>query len=100
LAIVREYFVSASLVGYKVSESLYSIIKCLVPLSSGERVLRKVLRQFTYDLPNLHRHLKREVNAFYREGLSRLIKKELADHVGNEDTLEEASKIKELKEDP
>ena len=29
-----------------------------------------------------------------------MIKKELADHVGNEDTLEEASKIKELKEDP
>jgi hypothetical protein len=29
-----------------------------------------------------------------------LIKKELADNVGNEDTLEEASKIKELKEDP
>ena len=75
LAIVREYFVSASLVGYKVSESLYSIIKCLVPLSSGEKVLRKVLRQFTYDLPNLHRHLRKEVNAFYREGLSRLIKK-------------------------
>lgn len=40
------------------------------------------------------------MNAFYREGLCRLIKKELADHVGNEDTLEEASKIKELKEDP
>lgn len=86
--------------GPKVSESLYSIIKCLVPLSSGERVLKKVLRQFTMDLPALHRHLRKEVNAFYREGLCRLIKKELADHVGNEDTLEEASKIKELKEDP
>ena len=51
--------ISASLVGPKVSESLYSIIKCLIPLSSGERVLKKVLRQFSYELPNLHRHLKR-----------------------------------------
>ena len=47
------------MVGPKVSESLYSIIKCLIPLSSGERVLRKVLRQFSFDLPNLHRHVKR-----------------------------------------
>lgn len=63
-------------------------------------MLRKVLKQFFFDIPNLHRHIKREVNDFYREGLCRLIKKELADHVGNEDTLEEASKIKELREDP
>lgn len=88
LAVVREYFVSAALVGPKVTESLYTILKCLVALSSGERVLRKVLRQFNTDLSSVHRHLKREVNAFYREGLCRMIKKELSDHVGNDDTLE------------
>ena len=63
IAVIREYLISASF-GSKISESLYSIIKCLIPLSSGERVLKKILRQFTLDLPGLHSHLKKEVNCF------------------------------------
>jgi len=80
--------------GNKISENVYNIIKCLVALSSGERVLSKILKEFSLDLPGLHRHLRKETNAFYREGLSRAIKNHLANHVGSGDTMQEASKIK------
>jgi hypothetical protein len=52
--------------GNKISENVYNIIKCLVALSSGERVLSKILKEFSLDLPGLHRHLRKETNAFYR----------------------------------
>lgn len=35
IAIIREYLISALMVGFKFSESLYNILKCLVALSSG-----------------------------------------------------------------
>jgi hypothetical protein len=66
-----------------VSESLYLIITCLIALSSGVKVLKKILRQFTLELNNIHKHLKAETCLFYREGLSRLIKTQLIDYVGN-----------------
>jgi hypothetical protein len=45
--------------GNKISENVYNIIKCLVALSSGERVLGKILKEFSLDLPGLHRHLRK-----------------------------------------
>lgn len=84
---------------YQVSESLYTITKCLIVLSSGERLLKKLLKQFNVELTTIHRHVKKEATTFYRDGLSRLIKSQLMEYIGNEDTLEEASKIKELKND-
>lgn len=87
------------MVGFKFSESLYNILKCLVALSSGEKVLRKVLHQFSVELSTHHKHLRKDSCQFYREALSKLIKNQLIDYVGNSDTLEEVSRIKELKED-
>jgi hypothetical protein len=52
--------------GFKFSESLYAILKCLVALSSGEKVLRKVLHQFSVELSTHHKHLKKENCQFYR----------------------------------
>ena len=72
---------------FKVSDSLHIIIKSLVSLSSGERVAKKVLKQFSYELTLIHRYLKKDVNVFYRDGLSKLTKMHLMDFVGNEDTL-------------
>lgn len=46
IAILREYFLSAYMNEYQVSESLYTIMKCLIVLSSGERLLKKLLKQF------------------------------------------------------
>lgn len=80
--------------GFRFSESLYNILKCLVALSSGEKVLRKVLHQFTVELSSLHKHLRKDNCQFYREALSKLVKSQLIDYVGNSDTLEEVSKIK------
>lgn len=85
---------------FKVSDSLHIIMRTLVSLSSGERVAKKVLKQFSYELTTIHRHLKKDVNVFYRDGLSKLTKMHLMDFVGNEDTLEEISKIRELRSDP
>lgn len=79
---------------FKVSDSLHIIMKSLVSLSSGEKVARKVLKQFSLELTSIHRHLKKDVNVFYRDGLSKLTKMHLMDFIGNEDTLEETSKIK------
>ena len=94
IAIIREYLISAMMTGFRFSESLYNILKCLVALSSGEKVLRKVLHQFTVDLSSLHKHLRKDNCQFYREALSKLVKSQLIDYVGNSDTLEEVSKIK------
>ena len=58
-------------------------MKSLVSLSSGERVLKKVLKQFSYELTSIHRHLKKDVNIFYRDGLSKLTKLHLMDFIGN-----------------
>lgn len=99
IAIIREYLISALMTGFKFSESLYNILKGLVALSSGEKVLRKVLRQFSIQLSSHHKHLKKDNCQFYRQALGKLIKNQLIDYVGNSDTLEEVSKIKELKED-
>lgn len=87
IAVVREYFISSFMNEFKVSESLHVIIRSLVSLSSGERVVRKILRQFSLELTTVHRHLKKDVNVFYRDGLSKLTKMHLMDFIGNEDTL-------------
>ena len=100
VAILREYFITGYLNEYKVSESLYTITKCLIALSSGDRLLRKFFSQFTIELTSMHRHIRKEATAFYRDGLSKLIKNQLMEYVGNGGTLEEASRIKELKNDP
>jgi hypothetical protein len=68
---------------FKVSDSLHIIMKSLVSLSSGERVARKVLKQFSLELTSVHRHLKKDVNIFYRDGLSKLTKIHLMDFIGN-----------------
>ncbi len=70
-----------------VSDSLHIVMKSLVLLSSGERVVKKILRQFSYDLTVIHRHLKKDVNLLYRDGLSKITKLHLMDFIGNEDTL-------------
>ena len=46
VSILREYFITGYMNQYKVSESLYTITKCLIALSSGDRLLKKLLRQF------------------------------------------------------
>lgn len=53
-------------------------------LSSGEKVLKKILRQFSIELSSIHRHVKKEACAFYRDGLSKLVKTQLMEYVGNE----------------
>lgn len=44
---------------YKVSESLYSITKLLIALSSGDRLLKKFLRQYSVELTTIHRHVRK-----------------------------------------
>lgn len=66
IAVIREYLISALMVGFKFSESLYNILKCLVALSSGEKVLRKVLHQFSVELSTHHKHLRKDSCQFYR----------------------------------
>jgi hypothetical protein len=88
IAVIREYFVSIFINESKVSDSLHIVMKSLVSLSSGERVVKKILRQFSYDLTAIHRHLKKDVNLLYRDGLSKITKLHLMDFIGNEDTLE------------
>ena len=78
----------------KVSESLYTITKCLIALSSGDRVLTKLLREFSINLTEIHRHIRKEATTFYRDGINKLIKNQLMEYVGNGGTLEEASRIK------
>lgn len=58
-----------------------------------------MLRQFTLEIGNIHRHMKKEVNIYYREGLARLIKSKMMEYMGNEESLIEASRIKELRGD-
>ena len=78
IGVIREYFISASMNEQKkVSESLYTIIKCLISLSSGEKVLKKVFRQFTMDLSVIHRHVRKEASAYYKEGFVNLIKTQM-----------------------
>jgi hypothetical protein len=83
IAVIREYLVSAYMNEFKVSESLFVIIKCLIILSSGERVIRKILKQFHIELIPIHRHLKNDICIFYRDGLSKLIKTQLMEYIGN-----------------
>jgi hypothetical protein len=59
IAVIREYLISTFINEIKVSDSLHIIIKTLVSLSSGERVVKKILRQFCYELTTIHRHLKK-----------------------------------------
>lgn len=42
----------------------------------------------------MHKHLRKESCQLYREAFSKLVKNQLIDYVGTEDTLEEASRIK------
>ena len=58
-------------------------MKSLVLLSSGEKVVKKILRQFSYDLTVIHRHLKKDVNLLYRDGLSKITKLHLMEFIGN-----------------
>ena len=83
VAIIREYFISAFMNDSKVSENLCSITKFLIVLSSGDRVLKKLLRQFTVELGSIHRHLssRKEVNSFYRDGLSKLIRSQMMEYM-------------------
>lgn len=53
-------------------------------LSSGEKVLKKVLNQYRVELTSIHRHLRKEASIFYKEGLSKLVKNMLIDYIGNE----------------
>ena len=87
VAILREYFITGYMNEYKVSESLYTITKCLIALSSGDRLLKKIMRQFGVELSSIHRHIRKEATAFYREGLSKLIKSQLMEYIGNGSTL-------------
>ena len=45
--------------GTKVSDSLSTIIKCLIVLSSGEKILKKMIKQFKLELGTIHRHVRR-----------------------------------------
>lgn len=66
IGIIREYFIGAFLNDSKVTENLHTITKCLIELSSGDRVLRKVLKQFTVEIGGIHRHIRKEANVYYR----------------------------------
>lgn len=59
VAILREYFITGYMNEFKVSESLYTITRCLIALSSGDRLLRKLLMQFGLELTSLHRHIRK-----------------------------------------
>ena len=59
VGIVREYFITGYMNEYKVSESLYSITKSLINLTSGERVIKKLLIQFNIDLCSIHHHVRK-----------------------------------------
>lgn len=65
------------------TENLHTITKCLIELSSGDRVLRKMLRQFTLEIGGIHRHITKEANVYYREGIARLIKNHMMEYMGN-----------------
>jgi hypothetical protein len=58
VTILREYLISASMGACKVSENLPLILTNLIALSSGERVLKNILRQFCLNLTKIHGHLK------------------------------------------
>jgi hypothetical protein len=83
VAILRESFISGYMSEHRVSESLYAITKLLIALSSGDKLLKKFLKQYSVDLSSIHRHVRKEATEFYRVGLSRLIKNELMEYVGN-----------------
>lgn len=59
VGIIREYFITGYMNDYKVSESLYTVTKLLIGLTSGDRVLKKFLMQFNIDLCALHRHVRK-----------------------------------------
>lgn len=44
----------------KVSDQLLLITKLLVALSSGDKLLKKLLRQFSVELPTIHRHIRNQ----------------------------------------
>ena len=66
MTILREYFLSAFMLGNKLSESVHSIIKCLVALNSGDKVLRKLLKQFYFEPTSIHKHMPKDSALFYR----------------------------------
>ena len=68
---------------FKVSDSLHIVVKSLVSLSSGEKVLKRILRQFSLELTAIHKNLKKETNVLYRDGLSKLTKMHLMDFMGS-----------------
>lgn len=59
VAILRESFITGYMNDYKVSESMYTITKLLIALSSGDRLLKKLLRQFSVELTSIHRHVRK-----------------------------------------
>jgi hypothetical protein len=56
VAIIREYFISAFMNNYQVSESLYSIIELLSHLTPD--LLPHLLLQFKLNISALHRNAK------------------------------------------
>jgi len=99
IAIIREYCLANASLEVRVSETLHTIVKCLVKLYSGDRLLKTFLKQYSTDLNAMHKHAKRESNPYYRETLNRIIKNNLMDFVGNQEILSEISKIRELNRD-
>ena len=59
VGIIREYFITAFMNDQKVTDSLSTIIKCLIVLSSGEKVLKKLIKQLRIELGTIHRHVRR-----------------------------------------
>jgi len=66
IAIIREYCLANASHEVRVSETLHTIIKCLVKLYSGDRLLKTLLKQYSIDLLALHKHARRESNPYYR----------------------------------
>lgn len=69
VAILRESFITGYMNENKVSDQLILITKLLIALSSGDRVLKKLLRQFSVELPTIHRHVRHPATEVYRAGL-------------------------------
>lgn len=99
IALIREYCVANASHEVRVNETSHTIIKCLIKLYSGDRLLKTLLKQYSVDLLLMHKHARRESNPYYRETLNRLIKNNLMDFVGNQEILMEISKIRELNRD-
>lgn len=69
MAILRESFITGYMNENKVSDQLILVTKFLIALGSGDRILKKLLKQFTVELPTIHRHVRQQATEVYRAGL-------------------------------